>query len=152
MKILMVCLGNICRSPMADALLRKKVSDLHLDIHVDSAGTSALHSGEKPDKRMIATGAKFGVDLNPLRARQFVASDFEQFDLIYVMDKNNFRNVIELAKNEDDKRKVKLILNELHPDKNLEVPDPYYGGEEGFIDVYNMLNDATDRIIDKLTK
>lgn len=152
MKILMVCLGNICRSPMADALLRKKVRELNLDVYVDSAGTSDFHSGEKPDKRMIATGAKFGVDLDPLRARQFQPTDFDQFDSIYVMDKNNLHDVIQLTKNEEDKRKVKLILNELHPEKDLEVPDPYYGGEQGFIDVYNMLNDATDRIIDSLRK
>lgn len=137
---------------MADALLRKKVRELNLDVYVDSAGTSDFHSGEKPDKRMIATGAKFGVDLDPLRARQFQPTDFDQFDSIYVMDKNNLHDVIQLTKNEGDKRKVKLILNELHPEKDLEVPDPYYGGEQGFIDVYNMLNDATDRIIDSLRK
>ena len=137
---------------MADALLRKKVRELNLDVYVDSAGTSDFHSGEKPDKRMIATGAKFGVDLDPLRARQFQPTDFDQFDSIYVMDKNNLHDVIQLAKTEEDKRKVKLILNELHPEKDLEVPDPYYEGEQGFIDVYNMLNDATDRIIDSLRK
>ena len=137
---------------MADALLRKKVRDLNLDVYVDSAGTSGFHSGEKPDKRMIATGAKFGVDLESLRARQFQSNDFEQFDSIYVMDKNNFHDVIQLAKTEEDKIKVKLILNELHPQKDLEVPDPYYGGEQEFIDVYNILNAATDRIIDSLIK
>ena len=101
---------------------------------------------------MIATGAKFGVDLESLRARQFQSNDFEQFDSIYVMDKNNFHDVIQLAKTEEDKIKVKLILNELHPQKDLEVPDPYYGGEQEFIDVYNILNAATDRIIDSLIK
>lgn len=152
MKILMVCLGNICRSPLADGLLRKKVNENQMDVFVDSAGTANYHVGEKPDHRMIATAKSFGVDLNDLRARQFVVKDFDEFDLIYVMDKSNYNNVIHLAGNTDDKQKVRLILNELEPEMNLEVPDPYYGGEQGFIDVFKLLDKTTDIILKKISK
>lgn len=150
MKILMVCLGNICRSPMADGLLRKKVKDNELNVFVDSAGTANYHIGAKPDERMRFTAKKFGVNIDDLRARQFTADDFNEFDLIYAMDKSNFSNIISLAKNEKDKQKVQLILNELYPGKDLEVPDPYYGGEQGFIDVFNMLDQATEQILNKI--
>lgn len=152
MKILMVCLGNICRSPMADGLLRKKVADMHLDITVDSAGTSGLHAGERPDQRMRETARSMGVDIDDLRSRKFIVSDFDEFDLIYAMDASNYNNILSLARTNSDKQKVALILNELEPGKNLQVPDPYYGGEQGFIDVFNMLDAATDKIIEKLTK
>jgi protein-tyrosine phosphatase len=150
MKILMVCLGNICRSPMADGLLRKKVHDRGMNIFVDSAGTAGYHIGEKPDSRMRATASSFGVDLNELRARQFSVSDFDEFDLIYAMDKSNMRNILKLSRNEEDRKKVALILNESHPGKDLEVPDPYYGGEQGFVDVFHMLDEATDKIMEKI--
>lgn len=150
MKVLMVCLGNICRSPMADGLLRKKVAELGLDIFVDSAGTANYHVGEAPDRRMRETGATLGVKIDDLRARQFVQSDFDQFDLIYAMDKSNFNNILSLARNEKDKQKVRLILNEITPHSDAEVPDPYYGGDQGFVDVFNMLDLATDKIIEKL--
>ena len=143
----MVCLGNICRSPLADGLLRDKVKSQNLDVIVDSAGTSNYHSGEAPDARMRATAKKKGISIDELRARQFIKEDFSKFDLIFVMDKSNYLNVITLAETEDEKSKVHLILNESHPGKNLEVPDPYFGGEQGFIDVYNLLNEATDAII-----
>lgn len=148
--ILMVCLGNICRSPMADGLLRKKVKAHNLPVRVDSAGTSAQHAGEAPDVRMQKTANSFNVPIHDLRSRQFVQKDFEEFDTIYVMDESNYKNVIQLAKNEEDKAKVKYILNEIEPQKNLEVPDPYFGGNQGFIDVYNMLDQATDKIIQQL--
>lgn len=150
MKILMVCLGNICRSPMADGLLRKKVKDQGLAAYVDSAGTANYHEGAKPDERMSSTAKKFGVSIDELRARQFTPKDFEDFDLIYAMDQSNYNNIVKLARNEDDKQKVQLILNELYPGKDLEVPDPYYGGEQGFIDVFQMLDEATDKILNKL--
>lgn len=152
MKVLMVCLGNICRSPMADGLLRKKVNELGLDITVDSAGTAGYHIGEKPDPRMRATAKTLGVNIDNLRARQFVVNDFDNFDLIYAMDASNYNNILSLARNEADRNKVELILNELEPGKNLQVPDPYYGGEQGFIDVFNLLDAATDKIIQKLNK
>jgi protein-tyrosine phosphatase len=150
MKILMVCLGNICRSPMADGLLRKKVKDLNMDVLVDSAGTSNLHVGEQPDARMRKTAISFYCPIDDLRARQFVVADFDAFDVIYAMDSSNYNNILKLARNSNDESKVKLILNELFPGENRAVPDPYYGGEQGFIDVYNMLDKATDKIIDKL--
>ncbi len=148
----MVCLGNICRSPMADGLLRKKVAELGLEVVVDSAGTSGLHSGDLPDHRMRETARSLGVDIDMLRARQFRVSDFDEFDLIYAMDASNFNNILTLARTNEDKQKVKLILNELEPGKNLQVPDPYYGGKQGFIDVFKMLDAATDKIIEKIKK
>lgn len=151
MKILMVCLGNICRSPIADGLLRDKILKNKLHSTVDSAGTSGLHAGQAPDERMQETALSFGVNISNLRARKFTVSDFDQFDIIYAMDQSNFQNIIKLARKEEDKTKVKLILNEIEPDKNLEVPDPYYGGKQGFIDVFNLLDRATDKIIEKIS-
>ena len=146
----MVCLGNICRSPLADGLLRKKVSDNKLNVEVDSAGTSGIHSGEAPDARMCQTAKKFGTPIDELRSRKFVIEDFDNFDKIYVMDKSNKANILQMARNEEDKNKVELILNMSFPLQNKEVPDPYYGGEEGFIEVYHLLDAATDRIIEKI--
>lgn len=150
MKILMVCLGNICRSPIADGILRKKVLELGLPVEVDSAGTSGFHTGEQPDERMRKTAKSFGVNIDDLRARQFTVEDFDTFDLIYAMDSSNYNNILSLARSTEDRSKVRLILNELEPGKNLQVPDPYYGGEQGFIDVFNLLDAATDRIIEKI--
>lgn len=147
-KILMVCLGNICRSPLAEGILKSKLnSDMFF---VDSAGTGGWHAGELPDKRSIAVAKKYGIDLTTQRARQFSLDDFAAFDYIYVMDKSNYENVCRLAPNNDAKKKVQLILNASYPDKHLEVPDPYYGGDNGFEDVYNMLNDACEKIKMKL--
>ena len=149
-KVLMVCLGNICRSPMADGLLRKKVEEEGISVFVDSAGTSNHHKGQAPDERMRETAASFGVPIDDLRARQFEVSDFDHFDWIYVMDQSNYQNVIRLARNEQDESKVRMILNEIDPESNKAVPDPYFGGQQGFIEVFNMLDEATDRIIIKL--
>lgn len=150
MKVLMVCLGNICRSPMADGLLRKKVKDAALKVEVDSAGTSNHHSGEAPDPRMRATAKKMGFPIDELRARQFTVADFDNFDLIYAMDSSNYNNILRIARTKEDESKVKLILNELYPNENKAVPDPYYGGEQGFVDVFNMLDKATDVILNNL--
>ena len=150
MKILMVCLGNICRSPIADGLMRKKVKDHNLDTYVDSAGTANYHAGGAPDTRMTQTAKRKGVDISELKARQFVVSDFDTFDLIYVMDQSNYNNVIRLSRNESDRNKVQLIL-ELLPNQNeLEVPDPYYGGQDGFEHVYDLLDKCTDIILNNL--
>ena len=146
----MVCLGNICRSPLADGLLRKKIAQLGLDVEVDSAGTSGYHTGEAPDARMRETARSVGCPIDDLRARQFLQEDFDRFDLIYVMDKSNQHNVLSLARTEKDAEKVRMILNESHPDQNLEVPDPYYGGAQGFMHVYELLDKATDVIINQL--
>ncbi|XOV67313.1 MAG: low molecular weight protein-tyrosine-phosphatase [Fluviicola sp.] len=147
MKILMVCLGNICRSPMADGLLRAKVAQEGLNVEVDSAGTSGYHSGEAPDPRMRATAKSKGVDIDDLTSRQFVQEDYDRFDLIYAMDDSNRNNMLKLARNETDEQKVKLILNEIYPGENMSVPDPYYGGDQGFQDVFDLLDRATDKII-----
>ena len=149
MKILMVCLGNICRSPLADGLLRQKVSENKLKIEVDSAGTSAYHAGDAPDHRMTETAKNRGTDISFLRARQFESKDFQAFDLIYVMDESNLKNVLALAQNEREKNKVKLILNEIS-NSDAEVPDPYFGGQSGFEQVYDLLDEATDKIIEKM--
>lgn len=150
MRILMVCLGNICRSPMADGLLRKKVKDEGLDVFVDSAGTSDYHIGEAPDQRMREAAKKSGCPIDELRARQFSVQDFDDFDIIYAMDSSNYTNILALARNEHDTAKVRLVLNELYPGENRAVPDPYFGGEQGFTDVFRMLDAATDVIINNL--
>ena len=151
MKILMVCLGNICRSPLADGLMRKKVQENKLDVYVDSAGTANYHVGGAPDERMTQTARRKGVDISKLKARQFVVSDFDAFDIIYVMDKSNYQNVIDLARNENDIVKVKLILDELGYAASIqEVPDPYYGGQDGFEHVFDLLDQSTEIILNKL--
>lgn len=152
MKIIMVCLGNICRSPLADGLLRKKVENIGIDVEVDSAGTSGHHNGEAPDERMQKTAMEFGLDISHLQSRKFIQADFDRFDLIYVMDKSNLSNVLALARNEKDKSKVKLILNEIQPDSDSEVPDPYFGGQQGFYNVYELLDSATDVILEKISQ
>ena len=144
----MVCLGNICRSPLAEGILKSKVY-LHKTF-VDSAGTGAYHVGEKPDPRSISIANIHGIDITNQKARQFSVKDFEKFDVIYVMDQSNYENVIALARNEDDKSKVKMILNEVFPEEDLDVPDPYTGGDFGFKNVYNMLDQACDVIAEKL--
>lgn len=143
MKILMVCLGNICRSPLAEGILRSKLSE---EFHIDSAGTGDWHVGNCPDKRSISVAKKYGIDISAQRARQFNPKDFDEFDLIYVMDESNFEDVISMAKSEIHKSKVQLILG----DKN--VPDPYYGGDEGFENVYKMLEEVAVQIATKISK
>jgi len=135
---------------MAEGLLSKKVANHKLPVEVDSAGTSGYHIGEKPDSRMIETAKSFGVTIDNLKARKFSVADFDNFDIIYAMDASNYSNIILLARTDTDKNKVHLLLNELEPGRNLDVPDPYFGGEKGFIEVYNMLDAATDKIIEKI--
>ena len=146
----MVCLGNICRSPMADGLLRQKVSLNNLDIEVDSAGTANYHVGAAPDPRMIKTGAKNGTPIDFLRARQFSKHDFTSFDYILVMDKSNYTNVCALAPDESSKNKVYLILDFLSEASIEEVPDPYYGTATDFQYVYDLLDSATDSFLAQL--
>lgn len=147
----MVCLGNICRSPMADGLLLHKIKERKLALSVDSAGTANYHIGSAPDQRMIKTAAAHGTPIDFLRARQFNKHDFKNFDLILVMDESNYNDVVRLAATEDEKRKVEFLLNYLQPGTNAKVPDPYYGTQQDFEAVYHLLDRATDALILKLT-
>ncbi|MBN8643521.1 MAG: low molecular weight phosphotyrosine protein phosphatase [Flavobacteriales bacterium] len=147
-KILMVCLGNICRSPLAEGLLASKLPKNKFT--VDSAGTGGYHIGREPDHRSIATAKKNGLDISHQKARKFTTKDFEDFDYIFVMDNSNYDDVTFLAKTEENKQKVELILNELFPGDNVDVPDPYYGLQNGFDMVYEMLDEATDLLAKKL--
>lgn len=144
----MVCLGNICRSPLAEGILKSKL--FRANVVIDSAGTGAYHIDEKPDHRSIAIAEINGIDITDQHARKFLLKDFDEFDLIYVMDQANYRDVVSMARNKDDVKKVKMILNEVFPNENLDVPDPYTGGDFGFKNVYNMLDEACEIIAKKI--
>ena len=146
----MVCLGNICRSPLAEGILRVKANKLNIIIDIDSAGTSNYHIGEHPDNRTIANAEKHGVDVSKLKARQFKVEDFDAFDHIFVMDSSNYSDVISLARNKNDQNKIELILNRVYPNSNMSVPDPYFGGEQGFENVFILLDKACDVIIESI--
>ncbi len=148
----MVCLGNICRSPLAEGILREKINKYNINATTDSAGTIGMHSGEAPDNRSILVAKKHNIDISDLRSRKFSIKDFDYFDKIYVMDLNNKQDVISLSRNNNDKLKVEMIMNLVYPNKNIDIPDPYYGGENGFEDVFQMLDIATDKIIEILKK
>ena len=146
MKILFVCSGNACRSPLADALLKK----LRPDVEVDSAGFEPFHEGDRPDSRGMQTLKKHGIDISSIRSRLFQVEDFDRFDRIYVMDQTNYRDVMRMARSDRDRAKVDFLLNKLHPGSNAVVPDPYYGGDEGFESVYTLLSNACEKIADEL--
>lgn len=145
MKILMVCLGNICRSPLAEGILQNKVKQQQLDWWVDSAGTGAYHVGEQPDPRSRAVAQKHGIDINMQRARQFTAADLEKFDFVFAMDRSNYRNILALATTPKQKEKVHLIL-EFTGAAEHNVPDPYWD-DNGFEQVYQMLDKACSRLL-----
>lgn len=149
MKVLMVCLGNICRSPMAEGILRSKAKSKGISIQVDSCGTASYHVGERPDPRSIAKMKEHGIDISRLFGRQFSSVDFKEFDHILVMDKNNYQNVSNLARSQQDLTKVDFILNYVNPESDHDVPDPYYGEEDGFEKVYQMLEKASDSFLKK---
>lgn len=142
-KVLMVCLGNICRSPLAEGLLQSKVDPEK--VFVDSAGTGGYHIGEPPDERSIAVAKKYGLDIGLQRCRKLLPKDLEAFDIIYAMDKNNYRNIVALAENEDEVVKIRLLLEETSLDI-MEVPDPYHDDEDGFEKVYQMIETACEVI------
>lgn len=149
-KILMVCLGNICRSPLAEGILASKLPKDKFT--VESAGTGSWHIGRQPDERSIAIAKKHKINISQQKGKQFTAGDFDTFDHIYVMDNSNYLDVIELAQNPQQIEKVNLILNELFPNENVDVPDPYFGLPNGFEVVYKMLNETCDIIAEKLIK
>ena len=149
MKILMVCLGNICRSPLADGMMRAKLIEKGINAEVDSCGTAGYHIGDPPDSRMIETAKNRGLDISMLQARQFSVSDYDTFDRIYVMDRSNYKNVTALARNGEDKAKVSLLLSHSNS-KYSEVPDPYYGGQDGFELVFDLVEEACENIVQKL--
>lgn len=146
MRVLMVCLGNICRSPLAEGILQHKIVERGLDWTVDSAGTGGWHVGELPDRRSIAVAKNYGVDITNQRARQFTAADFTAFDRILVMDSSNYQNVLLLAPDETAEAKVELLLNYSFPNQNRAVPDPYWDND-GFEQVYQLIDTATTAFI-----
>ena len=149
-KILFVCLGNICRSPLGEGIMLHFIGEKNLEKHfqVDSAGTAGYHINEAPDHRTIANAKKNGVDISKLRARKFTTEDFEAFDKIYVMDESNYGNVLALAQNTEHKNKVDYLLNVLHPQQNKHVPDPYYGTEKDFEAVFQLVYKACQKIVE----
>jgi protein-tyrosine phosphatase len=147
-KILMVCLGNICRSPLAEGILTTMINP-ELAV-VDSAGTGNWHVGDKPDKRSIAVALKNGIDISQQRGKQFSTYDYEIYDHIFVMDAANYSDVIKLATSNTEKAKVSMILDEIFPGEAVDVPDPYYGGDTGFNNVYAMLHTACEKIVSRL--
>ncbi|MCO6475671.1 MAG: low molecular weight phosphotyrosine protein phosphatase [Phaeodactylibacter sp.] len=148
MKILMVCLGNICRSPLAEGILKNKIRERELDWTVDSAGTGFWHIGEPPDPRSVSTARKYGLDISQQRARQIQASDLERYDLILAMDSSNYQDILRLADNGQQKDKVEMILNYVDPGSNRGVPDPYWN-DDGFDQVYRMLEEACEKVIER---
>ncbi len=147
MKILMVCLGNICRSPMAEGILRTKAEQKGLAVEVDSCGTADYHVGENPDPRSVEKSKEHNIDISSLCGRQFSVEDFDYFDIILTMDSQNYRDIQKLARDEKDLQKVKLILDYLYPGEDKGVPDPYYGEDDGFEKVFQLLDQASEAFI-----
>lgn len=145
-KILFVCLGNICRSPLAEGIMLHLKEKYELPLEIDSAGTSHYHIGESPDKRTIANAKRNGIDLSHLRARQFDLSDFEKFDRIFVMDESNYKNVLALSDNSGHHQKVSLLLSATGNSDLSEVPDPYFGGEKSFDLVFDLVYTACEQL------
>ncbi|WP_312076205.1 low molecular weight protein-tyrosine-phosphatase [Chryseobacterium sp.] len=150
MKILMVCLGNICRSPLAEGIMKSKLSE---SFEVDSAGTIDMHEGSRPDKRSIEVASKNGLDISYQKSRPIKPYDLEYYDKIFCMDKNNLRDVISMTKNEEQRQKISLLMQDLNLKQYpLEVPDPYWSGSEGFDQVYRQIDEACEIISKKLIK
>ena len=149
MKILMVCLGNICRSPLAEGILQDKARKAGLKWSIDSAGTNGYHVGEAPHHLSQKVATQHGIDISQQCARQFIVDDFENFDIIYAMAEEVVDEMKWIAKNKFNGTKVRLLMNELYPGKNIDVPDPWYGPEPGYHEVYGMMEAACDKIIEK---
>lgn len=152
MKILMVCLGNICRSPMAQGILQKKIAEAGLEnqVTVDSAGTSDYHIDHPPDSRAIQKSKEYKIDIGDYKGRQFEEADFDEFDRIFAMDFSNYENILKLSRSKEDSKKVEMILNLSNPNSNMSVPDPYFGGESGFENVYQLLDAACNVLMKDL--
>jgi protein-tyrosine phosphatase len=151
-KILMVCLGNICRSPIAEGVMRQKIEEYGLDAQVNSCGTASYHIGETPDYRGIQTMHNYGIDISQHQGQQFAVTDFDAYDLIFAMDTNNYSNLVAKARNNNDKEKIKLLMDETHPGQQKVVPDPYYGGLEDFEETYSLVEDACEHLAKRLSK
>lgn len=151
MRILMVCLGNICRSPLAEGILRHKADQQGLNWHIESAGTGAWHIGEAPDPRSQKVARQHGIDISKQKAQQFSPYHFEIFDKIYAMDSSNYQDIMRHAKTGEEKNKVSLIMNLVTPNMNIAVPDPYYN-DDLYEVVFSMLDAACDKIISDLDK
>nr|WP_315029744.1 low molecular weight protein-tyrosine-phosphatase [uncultured Chryseobacterium sp.] len=143
MRILMVCLGNICRSPLAEGIMKAKLPQ---GFEVDSAGTISMHEGEHPDKRAVKTAANHHIDISKQKSRPITRKDFETFDKIYCMDTSVLEDVIAKTKNEEERQKISLFLEVIGDQKTTEVPDPYWGGMKDFEDVFQLLDKGGDRI------
>ncbi len=143
----MVCLGNICRSPLAEGILQHKVNENKKDWIVESAGTNGFHNGEAPHPLSQKVAKANGVDISKQISRKFVAADFELYDKIYVMAADVMDDVKKIAGIKFDKSKIDYFMNELHPNKNEAVPDPWYGNEDGYVKVYNLINKTCDAIL-----
>ncbi len=147
--ILFVCMGNICRSPLAEGILRNLADSAALhQLTVDSAGTGGWHRGDAPDPRSIALARRHGIDISLQRARQVTAADFETFDLVFAMDENNLANLLRLS-SERHRHKIHLFM-EYAAGRRENVPDPYYGAEDGFLTVYNMLLAGCRSLLEKI--
>jgi protein-tyrosine phosphatase len=149
MKILMVCLGNICRSPLAEGILQDKVKKANLDWEIDSAGTNGYHAGEAPHKLSQKVAKLHGIDISKQKGQRFVAEDFARFDKIYAMAEDVVEEMKRIAGNKFIAGKVDLLMNELYPGKNIDVPDPWSGPESGYHAAYTLINEACDAIIKK---
>jgi protein-tyrosine phosphatase len=149
MKILMVCLGNICRSPLAEGILQHKAFEAGLSWSVESAGTNGYHTGEAPHHLSQKVAKLNGIDICQQRSRKFVADDFDIYDKIYAMASDVITDMRRIAKGKFDAGKVDLLMNELYPGRNLDVPDPWYGPEPGYHEVYKMIEKACDKIVEK---
>jgi protein-tyrosine phosphatase len=150
MRILMVCLGNICRSPLAEGILRHKINNRALNWHIDSAGTAGWHKDTPPHELSCKVAKQNGFDISDQRSRPLAFEDFDRFDYLFVMDRSNYSNVKQLAGERFDPNQVKMILNEVYPGENREVPDPWSYGIDAYNEVYAMLDQACEYLIENI--
>jgi len=146
MKILFVCTGNICRSPLAEGILKDKLSKLSIHAVIDSCGFESFHIGDHPDARAILVAQKRGIDISGHSSRLFTMNDFDNYDRIYVMDSSHYYRLNRIARNGDDKKKIDFVLNVLYPGKNISVPDPWSEDHDAFEKVYDLLEPVCERI------